>query len=127
MAFRIVSVLVMLSLITLAGTSIQAGPGDDVLPNAPPTADPNGPYTGDEGSPVTFDGTDSYDPDGDPLIYDWDFGDGSPIVYDAGPSPSHTYDDNGEYTVCLTVTDPGGLSDRQCPTWTTFWTTLDSK
>ena len=120
LAFRIVSVLVMLSLVTLAGTSIQAGPGDDVLPNAPPTADPNGPYTGDEGSPVTFDGTDSYDPDGDPLIYDWDFGDASPIAYDAGPSPSHTYDDNGEYTVCLTVTDPGGLSDRQCTTWTTL-------
>jgi hypothetical protein len=82
--------------------------------NQPPTADANGPYYGDEGSPVTFDGTGSSDPDGDPLTYDWDFGDGSPIAYDAGPTPSHTYDDNGVYDICLTVTDPGGLSDTQC-------------
>ncbi len=82
--------------------------------NEPPTADPNGPYYGDEGSPVTFDGTGSSDPDGDPLTYDWDFGDGSPIAYNVGPTPSHTYDDNGVYDICLTVTDPGGLSDTQC-------------
>jgi hypothetical protein len=82
--------------------------------NQPPTADPNGPYHGYEGSPVDFDGTGSFDPDGDPLTYDWDWGDGSPVSLDAGPTPSHIYDDNGTYDVCLTVTDPFGLSDTSC-------------
>ncbi len=82
--------------------------------NQPPTADPNGPYTGSEGSPVDFDGTGSSDPDGDTLAFDWDFGDSSTGT---GPTPSHIYIDNfTSYSVCLTVTDPGGLSDMQCTT-----------
>jgi len=82
--------------------------------NQPPTADPNGPYTGFEGSPVSFDGTGSTDPENDPLTYEWNFGDGSPPV--AGATPTHIYADLGTYTVCLTVTDSGGLSDTQCTT-----------
>ena len=69
----------------------------------PPLADANGPYTDDEGSPVTFDGTGSYDPDGGAIVsYNWDFGDGSS---GNGAGPTHTYGDNGIYTVTLTVTD----------------------
>jgi PKD repeat protein len=79
-----------------------------------PTADPGGPYVGVEGSPVAFDGSGSSDPNGDPLQYDWDFGDGSPVAINAGAAPSHTYGDNGTYTACVTVTDPGGYSDTQC-------------
>jgi PKD repeat protein len=81
--------------------------------NEPPAADPNGPYTGDEGSVVNFDGTGSTDPDGDPLSYAWDFGDGS---VGAGSNPSHIYADNGTYNVCLTVTDTGELTDEGCTT-----------
>jgi PKD repeat protein len=79
--------------------------------NLPPVAVAGGPYTGDEGSEVTFDGTGSSDPDDDALTYAWNFGDG---VTGSDATPTHTYADNGEYEVCLTVTDPQGLSDTQC-------------
>ena len=37
----------------------------------------------------------------DANTYNWDFGDGSTSTE---PSPSHTYAENGEYIVCLTIT-----------------------
>lgn len=71
-------------------------------PNSQPVAYANGPYTGTEDSTLTFDGSGSYDPDGDPLTYRWDFGDGST---GAGVSPDHTYTAGGEYGVTLIVND----------------------
>jgi probable HAF family extracellular repeat protein len=68
-----------------------------------PLADAGGPYTALEGISVSFDGSGSSDADSDPLTYDWDFGDGSP--HGSGVTPSHTYVDNGSYTVTLTVSD----------------------
>ena len=41
--------------------------------------------------------------------YDWSFGDGSSLA-DAGPSPSHTYPQPGDYTAAVTVTDSAGCS-----------------
>lgn len=41
--------------------------------NFPPVADSGGPYFGYEGSPVLFDASGSYDPDNDPLFFNWDF------------------------------------------------------
>lgn len=38
----------------------------------------------------------------------WDFGDGNTST---SQNPTHSYDEAGEYTVALTVTDAGGLSD----------------
>ncbi len=49
-----------------------------------PVADPNGPYTGDEGAPIQFDGSGSYDPNGDPITFAWELnGDG---LFDDGSS-----------------------------------------
>lgn len=73
-----------------------------------PTADAGGPYTADEGTPITLDGTGSSDPDGNPLSYVWIFGDSSGPG--SGPSPDHTYLDQGDYEINLTVEDVNGSS-----------------
>jgi hypothetical protein len=81
------------------------------VPNAQPIADPGGPYLGAVGSEIVFDGTGSYDPDGDSLTYDWDFGDTNPGT-DA--TPSHTYANAGIYDLCLTVYDGVVYSEEVC-------------
>ena len=68
----------------------------------PPSANADGPYTGTEGQPVIFDGSASYDPEGEPLTYNWDFGDGTT---GEGINPTHIYAQEGTYTVTLTVND----------------------
>ena len=55
---------------------------------------------------VTFTNT-SADADGDALTHSWDFGDGGTSTEE---SPTHTYADEGTYTVSLTASD-GDLSD----------------
>ncbi len=76
-----------------------------VLENQSPTAT----FTHDcSGLTCDFDGTGSSDPDGEIVEYDWDFGDGNT---DTGATPSHTYAEEGTYTVTLTVTDNGGATD----------------
>jgi PKD repeat protein len=57
-----------------------------------------------------FDASDSYDPDGTLVRYDWEFGDEGSAA-DAGPSVSHSYAAPGVYTVILTVTDNDGAQD----------------
>ena len=71
-------------------------------PNQPPVANAGGPYASVASQAVAFDGTGSSDPDGDPLTYQWTFGDGATA---AGASPTHAYAAAGGYTVALTVSD----------------------
>jgi PKD repeat protein len=56
--------------------------------------------------PVFFDATGSYDPDGDPITFFWDFGDGKSAK---GPKVNHSFDKPGKYTVKLRVDDGTGL------------------
>ncbi|MEN3009792.1 MAG: PKD domain-containing protein, partial [Candidatus Bipolaricaulaceae bacterium] len=59
--------------------------------------------------PVAFDASPSSDPDGDPLRYLWDFGDGRT---GEGKLVQHAYTKAGEYVVVLTVVDPSGAEGR---------------
>jgi DNA/RNA endonuclease G (NUC1) len=82
---------------------------------APPTAAVNGPFASLEGSAVPMSAAGSTDPDGDELAYAWDFGDGSTAT---GASVTHTYAQNGVYTVRVVATDPLGLVDTATTTAT---------
>ncbi|MDH3810279.1 MAG: PKD domain-containing protein [Gammaproteobacteria bacterium] len=73
----------------------------------PPSANAGGPYSGVVGSGISFDGTASSDADGTIVSYVWDFGDGGVA---SGPSPTHSYSVDGNFTVTLTATDNDGLT-----------------
>ncbi|UCG70146.1 MAG: PQQ-binding-like beta-propeller repeat protein [Thermoplasmata archaeon] len=77
--------------------------------NQPPVADAGSDQTVNVGDLVQFDGSGSYDPDGNVTFYDWDFGDGSP--HGSGMNPTHVYNISGDYTVTLTVWDDDNASD----------------
>jgi len=82
--------------------SLGAGPS----PNKPPIANfTYSPSKGEAPLKVNFDASLSYDPDGQIVRYDWDFGDGS---FGTGKIVSHTYTKDGLFSVRLTVTDDKG-------------------
>jgi PKD repeat protein len=62
-------------------------------------------YKGRAGEEILFDASESADPEGSIVRYDWDFGDGKS---GSGMSPTHTYESQGVYTVTLAVYDNEG-------------------
>ncbi|MFC2069776.1 PKD domain-containing protein [Chloroflexota bacterium] len=75
-------------------------------PNEPPIAEAAvTTYLEPVDSEFTFDGSNSIDPDGSIVSYEWDFGDESS---DNGISVTHSYTTPGLYNVVLTVTDDTG-------------------
>jgi PKD repeat protein len=91
----------------LSASEIQADMNTPVgnPPTSPaPTANAGAAQSGDEGSALQLKGSAT----GQGLSYAWDFGDGTQTTDTL--APSHTYDDNGNYTVTLTVTDSSGRS-----------------
>ena len=89
--------------------------------NEAPIADAGGPYYGIEGVPINFDGSGSFDPDGDTLSYFWIFGDGTTMG--AGQAVNHTYSQEGNYSVTLSVSD----NDSETSIDPTFVTISDAE
>lgn len=59
---------------------------------------------------IEFDGTNSFDVDGEITRYYWNFGDGT--TTDNRATVTHTYGDDGDYTATLTVTDNCGSTGK---------------
>jgi glucose/arabinose dehydrogenase len=77
--------------------------------NSPPVANASAsPTSGLAPLNVQFSSAGSSDPDGDPIVTTWNFGDGT--ANSTQTNPSHTYAANGSYTATLTVTDGRGGS-----------------
>ena len=81
---------------------IQVSPAPEA-PNSAPVAVTEAPFRGILGRPVLFDASKSRDPDGDPLSYLWEFGDGTAAMT---AKATHAYTRTGDWTVSLTVRDP---------------------
>ena len=79
--------------------------------NIPPVANAGGPYSSEVGEIITFDASESYDEDGDIDFYRWNFGDGTSELL--AEIPTHTYHDDGIYTITLTVIDNLGAVDSE--------------
>jgi PKD repeat protein len=67
------------------------------------------PLSGPTPLTVTFSSVGSSDPDGDPITYSWNFGDGGTSTQ---PNPSHTYGSIGAFIAVLTVTDSKGAFSK---------------
>ncbi len=69
------------------------------------------PTSGTAPLPVTANAGGSTDPQGQALTYTFDFGDGTVLGPQPGPTASHTFPTPGTYPVAVTVRDESGLSD----------------
>src|SRR5262245_18989199 len=69
-------------------------------------------YYGPTPMAVQFSSNGSSDPDGQPITFSWNFGDGSPVSTQANPAHTFTAPPGvpTKYVVTLTVTDSGNLS-----------------
>lgn len=93
------------SSVVLFADSVASTQGPTNLNQDPVAAINATPVTGTAPLLVDFDGSSSYDPDGNIAEYNWDFGDGNTAT---GILAAHTYTNSGNYTASLTVVDDSG-------------------
>jgi outer membrane protein assembly factor BamB len=104
--------------------TIYIGSGDNNLyaigglaQKQPPDANAGLDQIVNEGDTVQFDASASSDPDGTITTYEWDFDATDDLWWETGafpdatgPTPTHTYGDDGVFVVTLRVTDNDNLS-----------------
>lgn len=99
--------------VDLTGTVHVLGADDN---QAPVALIATGPRVGAAPVTLSFDGSISYDPDGDPIAYDWSFFlDGEPYDTQTGDVANQLFDQPGSYSVVLEVRDIFGLSNATAP------------
>jgi len=81
----------------------------DLLPNLPPVAKMRAPFKIEVNDKTTFRAASSYDPDGEIVLYCWDFGDGTTETT-VTSTARHSYEEADYYRVTLTVIDDRGAS-----------------
>ncbi len=96
------------------GDDDDASSDDDASDNQAPTAEAGDPQTIEIGDTAYLNGSDSSDPDGDTLDFLWEVvsapaGAQDGLAGETTITPTLSPDTEGNYTVELTVTDPGGL------------------
>ncbi len=99
-------------------TAAQSGGGEEPPQppqNIKPIADASAgePYQGLINTPIRFDGSRSYDPDGNITSWSWNFGGNTHVN---GETVDHSFLEAGTYTVSLTVTDDIGETDTDTTT-----------
>ena len=99
------------------GNNSDSDPTTVIAANQPPVVDAGGPYTGDEGAAIPLNTATATDPDaGDTPTYKWtyaangavDAGTTCGFSNDAIVQPTFTCNDDGAFTVTLTVNDGHG-------------------
>jgi serine protease len=97
----------------------SSGGGSEMPPAGPQNKKPvanvsaGEPYQGFVNTEITFDGSRSYDPDGNITKWFWVFGDN---FNGTGKIVNHTYSKAGTYNVILTVTDNKGATNTDTTT-----------
>jgi hypothetical protein len=92
-------------------TTVHVG---DMNPNEKPVAiadTETGTYQAFKSVPFGFDGSDSYDPDGVIVSYEWDSDEDGQYDDASGPTPEIVFDTEGVFDVDLKVTDDDGAWD----------------
>jgi len=105
--------------VSSSGGGGGGGGGTPPAENKKPVADLSvgEPYQGYVNSEIPFDGSRSYDPDGNITEWYWDFGDNSNGI---GKIVQHIYSKTGTYNVTLIVTDNKGATDSAITTCIVF-------
>ena len=110
--FKNRKVLLFVLILILSGLAvIAAAPGSSFAGNSTPRAsftvanETVEKYYFTTNEAIFFNGSASSDGDGDPLIFTWDFGDGSESIPSNRSTTFHTYENPNRYTITLQVSD----------------------
>jgi hypothetical protein len=98
----------------IAFGAVEVPPIVKFSPTADFTFEPESPKAGEA---VTFDASASFDVDGQIVRYEWDF-DGDGLTDAEGVTVTHIFEEPGEYSVTLTVTDDDDLTGSKTRTVT---------